>query len=392
MTHTQSKRRSFIKAAGASGIVALSGCLGGDDPKDDTVDNSGETDNGKVGETDDGLADTLRFYGWGGGWNDAWVNNVFEPFEEEYGVGFEPTGFASEDEMIANVKTSPGEYDLVTPVEGGLYRGIKQDLWRPLDIDQIDTWENLLPVFQDWKPDVGEEHHIVPTHYGTVAMAYNSDHINEEPTTWAELWNDKYEGDIILSSTVDTRVDIAAFHLGYNPTDLPEMSDAEYEDVIDEIFDAIAQQHSLVNSYWTSGQEQVNMYANEEGIIGDAWGGRIDFAQSEGYDNLHYVFPEEGVPGWGAGLCLSQGSDKVDAAHKFMEFVLRPEIHAKLTADGEPSLGYPPSTDVVTEGVKQLYDYDPTGGEGLTFSDPAFIEEKREEWVNTFDRIKLGQY
>lgn len=376
-------RRRFLKVAGAavagtSSIVA--GCMGSDTPSDQGEANTGTNES-------DGYADEINFYGWGGGWNDAWMNNVADPFEEEFGTKVKPSGFADESEMLSNIRSSPeGSFDIVGPSISGIYRGTKQDLYEPINPDEISTWSNLLPTFKDFGPDRGDSVHVTPTHYGTRGIGFNTDYTDaERPLTWELLWKDKFGGKLTLRDDAPTRVYDTAFHLGIDPNNLAE---DDYDAKMKKIYDAMAKQHELVRKYWKSGQDQMSIFSNEEAHVGEAWGGRILKLQDQGNKQLKYAIPENGVMAWGAGLAIAKGSKKATTAKKFMEFTLRPEIHKNLVAD----LGYPPTTDVESEAVKNLPDYDPSGGDRLTFPDQEFIANHREEWANTFDKIKLGQY
>ena len=68
----------------------------------------------------------------------------------------------------------------------------------------------------------------------------------------------------------------------------------------------------------------------------------------------------------------------------FMNFLLREDVMVPLTE----MLGYPPATDATSEGIKNLYDYDPSGGDRLTFLDPAFKDKHNDDWSQTWEEIQ----
>jgi spermidine/putrescine-binding protein len=161
-----------------------------------------------------------------------------------------------------------------------------------------------------------------------------------------------------------------------------------YEEGVKQVYDKMAEQHELVKKYWTSGQEQTTLYSNGTATLGDGWSGRILSLQEDGKDHLKYTIPKEGAYGWGDAFAVAKGSKNRYTAEKLVEFAYRPEIMKKLS----PEIGYPAATSATSSEIEELPDYDPTGGERLVFQDQQFKEEHNEDWSNTFEKIKLGQY
>lgn len=68
----------------------------------------------------------------------------------------------------------------------------------------------------------------------------------------------------------------------------------------------------------------------------------------------------------------------------FINFLLRDEILRPVTEQ----LGLPPATSVTSEQIKGLYDYDPSGGEGLILPDVAYINEHNDEWSTRWEQVQ----
>ncbi len=367
-------RRGALGAIAGGSITGLAGCLGG----------------GGSSAGDDELTDTLRFYSWGGSTQEALTTHLIEPFEEEYDVTVEQSSFSSQDKMLANVRSNPpGSYDVIMPSLSGSYNAVKQDLVEPLRLDNIDTWSNLLPAFQDYnQAGTGDDRYVAPLYYGTVGMVYNDDHVSGSPPfSWELTWDQAYEGTLTLEGFAFVRVFTTALALGMDPNKM-EGDAGSYEEGIQQVYDAMAEQHDLVEKYWTSGQEQTSLYSNETAVVGDGWSGRILSLQEDGYDNLNYTIPEEGAFGWSDTFAVAKGAENRFTAEKFIEFAYRPENIEKLS----PDIGYPPATGATTSEIEALPDYDPTGGDRLKFQDQKFKEDHQEDWNSTFEQIKLGEY
>jgi spermidine/putrescine-binding protein len=393
-------RRTFLKATGtvtAGGSAALAGCTGGDGGGSTETEASGGSEETTASggtkttsKSDDGkMSDTLKFYSWGGSTQEALDKHVIKPFEEEYGVTVKQSSFGGQDKMLANVRSSPeGAYDIIMPSTATSYAAAKQGLVEPLRLENIETWSNLMPVFEDFIVDPGKQTHVAPLYYGTIGMAYNTDHVDDSSgLSWDMTWDEQFKGKVTMEGVPYIRTFTTALQLGMDPNKM--VGDAgSYEEGVKKVYDAMAEQHKLVKKYWTSGQELTSLFSNETAYVGEAWGGRILSLQDEGYDNLKYGIPKEGAMGWTDTMAIAKGSKNRYTAEKFIEFAYRNDVIKNLA----PDIGYPPATKVTSEKVKALPDFDPSGGERLKFQDMEFKNEHQQEWSQTFERIKLGNY
>jgi len=395
---TPLSRRRLLKTGAGATIVGLAGCLGGSSDGESSGGDGSSGDGGSSGTTGtstsssggDEMADTLRFYSWGGSTQEALTKHLIEPFEEEFGITVEQSSFSSQDKMLANVRSDPvGSYDVIMPSLSGSYNAVKQDLVEPLRLENIETWSNLLPSFREYSPaGTGDDTFVAPLYYGTVGMVYNTDHVSGSPPfSWQLTWDSEYSGALTLEGFAFVRMFTTALAQGMDPNKM-EGDAGSYEEGVKQVYDAMAEQHELVKKYWTSGQEQTTLYSNETAVLGDGWSGRILSLQDDGYENLKYTIPEEGAYGWSDTFAIAKGSEHRYTAEKFIQFAYRPEVMKRLS----PAIGYPPATGATSGDIEALPDFDPTGGERLKFQNQKFKEQHQEDWNQTFEQIKLGQY
>lgn len=59
--------------------------------------------------------------------------------------------------------------------------------------------------------------------------------------------------------------------------------------------------------------------------LGMIWNGEVVMAQEE-EDAIQYVYPDEGAVFWVDSFVIPAGAMNVDAAHRFIDFMMRPEI------------------------------------------------------------------
>ncbi|HCO11682.1 MAG TPA: spermidine/putrescine ABC transporter substrate-binding protein PotD, partial [Desulfonauticus sp.] len=71
---------------------------------------------------------------------------------------------------------------------------------------------------------------------------------------------------------------------------------------------------------------------NEEVLVAVTWSGEAFIANSED-QNFLYAYPKEGYSLWMDSFAIPRGAKNVENAHKFMNFILRPDISAKISQE-----------------------------------------------------------
>lgn len=366
-------RRRFLQAVGGTvGAASLAGCTG--------VFGSGG------GGGSGNLADTLVIQMEGGSMLDALESEAFDQFQEEFGVEVQTSLRSSQQSGYAKLKAGQANVDMTSVPPFTLYNGTQDDLWEPIDPEEVPNYQdNVLDPLKNPVFDPGEEIHGIPHAYGTVGMAYNNREL-DDPTSWGATWDDANDGHVAMEGFGFIRVFTTALYLDMDPNDIK--LDGSYEDGIERIWEEVESQQELVVTNWTSGDEQARLFASEDAWVGEAWGNVIYGAVQEGNDHLSYTIPDEGAYGYTQNHALVKGisEQKRNTALEFINFLLRDEILRPVTE----KLGLPPATDVTSEQIKNLYDYDPSGGEGLKFPDVAYINEHNDEWSTRWEQIRVN--
>ncbi|MNC18796.1 Spermidine/putrescine-binding periplasmic protein precursor [compost metagenome] len=76
------------------------------------------------------------------------------------------------------------------------------------------------------------------------------------------------------------------------------------------------------------GDEIKMLLANEEAAVGIVWSGDASEIMDEN-DKLDYVVPKEGSNKWFDNMVIPRTAVNVEGAHKFIDFMLRPDVAAK---------------------------------------------------------------
>lgn len=366
---TATRRRALQLAAGA-GTVSLAGCtsiMGGGGDKSE-------------------YADEIVLQMEGGSMLEALKSEAFTKFEEEFGTTVEVSLRSSQQSGYAKIKAGQANVDFTSVPPFTLYNGTKDDLWAEIDPSKIPNYQDkVLDPLKNAAFDPGDSLHGIPHAYGTVGMAYNKNEL-DDPTSWGATWDSANEGKVAMEGFGFIRVFTTALYLGMDPNDI--QLDGSYEDGIEKIWETVKKQQELVVTNWTSGDEQARLFSSKDAWVGEAWGNVIYGAVQDGNDHLDYTIPEEGAYGYTQNHALVKdiSDKKKKTVYEFINFLLRDEILQPVTE----KLGLPPATDVTSEKIKNLYDYDPKGGEGLKFPDVGYINEHNDEWSQRWESVRTS--
>ncbi|MEG4068520.1 spermidine/putrescine ABC transporter substrate-binding protein [Microcoleus sp. Pol11C2] len=265
-----------------------------------------------------GSADQLFIYTWAGYTDDA----LLDRFAEKTGIRVVADVFSSNEEMLARVQAGGARaYSIIYPSDYMVVQMTELGLLSPLDHSILGGIDRLRKQFQNPVYDPGNRY-SVPLSWGTTGLIYNTEQLKEAPEDWEYLWQHKQElaKRMTLASDVREVMGAALRMLGYslNSTNQEQVKQA-YEKLV-ELKPAIA---SFTTDAWRpqmlTGDLKVAMCyssdANE--VISDN-------------DKLKYVVPKSGSSLWTDTLVIPKGSPNPEAAYKWINFMLQPDVAASL--------------------------------------------------------------
>jgi len=367
-------RRTFLKSAGVFGAASVMG-LGFP---------SISLSRAKIDRTK--LAKSISLSSYGGSWQENLSKAVLEPFEKEYGVKIIQSSHGGEEEILTKIRVGrEGDYDIVTINESGFYPGVKQGLFNPLNLDNIPNYENIMtPLKQPiYDPGIAKDGNIrsVPSIFGTTAMTYNTENVNPKPDSWAVCWDKKYIKKIAMNELAWYRVFTTALYLGEDPNNIQNWN---------LVWDAIRQQHKLVLKYWNSGMEMQQLFTNKEIYLGEFWSGRTLNLMDKGVA-VDYVIPKEGASTWVEVWCVPKGSKKQYTVELLLNYLLDAQVGVRLSELTKYPCALNPDVYKVTDTIKNLPDFDPTGTLAkYKFVDYGYKEKHNAEWTEKFNEIRIG--
>ncbi|MDD2446632.1 MAG: spermidine/putrescine ABC transporter substrate-binding protein [Tissierellia bacterium] len=251
-------------------------------------------------------------------WGDYIDVDVLSMFEEEYGIEVVYDTFATNEDLYVKLSQGGSSFDVIFPSDYMIERMIREDLLVKINKDNIPNLQKVDDQFLNHSYDQNNEY-SVPYMWGTVGIIYNTSMIDEYPDSWADLWDEIYEGQIIMYNSQRDTLAVALRKLGYslNSRDERELEEAKVE---------LIKQKPLVYAYM--GDEIKDAMISGEAAIGVVYSGDAVYMKWENPD-LEYVIPEEGTNLWFDAMVVPKNAQNKDAAEKFIDFMTRPDIAAK---------------------------------------------------------------
>lgn len=250
-------------------------------------------------------------------WGEYIDPDTIDMFEEKYSIKVIYDEFETNEMMYPKVEAGAVNYDVVCPSDYMIKKMIDNDLLAELDWNNIPNATNIGELYFETSKEFDPENkYSVPYCWGTVGILYNTEKVDEPITSWSQLWDPKYENDILMQNSVRDAFMVALKLKGYsmNTLDPAELREAT---------DALIEQKPLVQAYVVD-QVRDKMIGNEA-AIGVIYSGEAIYTQREN-DKLEYVIPEEGTNVWIDSWCVLKNAPNKENAEKWIDFMCEPEI------------------------------------------------------------------
>ena len=271
-------------------------------------------------------------------WSDYIAEDTIANFEAQTGIKVNYDVFDSNEVLEAKLLTGSTGYDIVVPSAYFLERQIQAGLFLKLDRSKLPNWDNLDTAVMDrvQASDPGNEHAIVYL-WGTTGLGYNVDMIAERmPDAPIDGWDALFDPEIVSKfadcgvSVLDAPTEMvpaALRYLGLEPTsqDLDDLAKAE--ELLTSIRPYIRYFHS---------SQYISDLANGDICLAVGWSGdvlqaRDRAAEADAGVTIGYTIPKQGSMMWFDMMAVPVDAPHPDNAHKFLNYIMEPEVAAAVT-------------------------------------------------------------
>ncbi|MDR1288309.1 MAG: extracellular solute-binding protein [Treponema sp.] len=271
---------------------------------------------------DNGGSYTLYIYNW-----PYYVpDSIIEKFEKEYGVTVVYDGFQSEEDMYARIAAGNPGYDIVFSSQEYTSLMISQGMFKRIDKSMMPNLQNLNPaVLRKAAHDPGMDY-AVPYYFGAACIMVNTARVPQFERSWSIFAHGDLAGRMTMLDNMREVMGAALKSLGCsvntkNPAEIKAAGD-------------------LINARWKPNLVKFDAETFGEAYAdGDLWviQGYLEAVFSETIHNAQlrkdtvFFIPPEGGPSYIDSMCILKGSQNIDLAHAFINFIHRPEIYAEFT-------------------------------------------------------------
>lgn len=259
----------------------------------------------------------LNVYNWGEYIDDEEVDVVSE-FERLTGCDVNYTTFESNENMYSKLSGGGVSYDIIIPSDYMVERLISEDMLLPLDYKNIPNFDKYFDYEKYGNLiENGIEDYGVIYNVGTTILIYNKNFVKEQPTSWKVLWDEQYQGKVLMFNNPRDSFAIAQFILGQS------INTTEKEDW-DKAAQLLMEQRKTVKPEYVMDEVFIKMESGEYAFA-TYYAGDYEL-MVENNPDLGFALPEEGVNTFYDAMCIPSASQNKKGAEAFINFMLEPEI------------------------------------------------------------------
>ncbi|MCP4399151.1 MAG: extracellular solute-binding protein [bacterium] len=327
-------------------------------------------------------AEELRILAWEGYMPAEHVDAFKQLIQEKYNVDLDITisYISSPDDVYNALKNRQAD---IAPLVQNLpkdpkYKFIAGKFLAPVDVNNILRYTDLIPALQqaDSMTEKGQVYGV-PFVYGVYGLAYNTDLVKEEPTSWNIFWDPAYAGQYTISSDYsEINIYITALAMGIGRDKMSQWDMVKSDEFIEKLTYFAKNAKSL----WVGSETADDL----QGLpLAAAWGAAFSELKERG-ESWKMASPAEGTTGWVDHWVLSHTLRKNPSLKRIAEEWINYAISPEFQAATARSLGYFPVNLMTKEQMT------PEEIEKFHLDDPTYFQENFIPWPLLDKQTRTG--
>ncbi|NCN05652.1 MAG: extracellular solute-binding protein [Spirochaetales bacterium] len=262
-------------------------------------------------------------------WTEYIPEEVLEEFAEEFDVRLVYDNFTSNEEMYAKLKAGGGGYDITFPSQDFVPLMIEEDMLMELDLSRIPNFQLLDPQVQRLNNYDPGFRFSVPYSFGATGIVYWKDRVGTVESSWDAFLHPDVQGKLVLLDDMREVLGAALKRLGYslNTTDARQIEEAR--DLVNSWKSGIVKFDNDIISSGFATKEFSMVFSYPENALAEV--------EETEIEKVGILFPEEGGGLYLDSMVILKDAKNIDLAYNFINFILRPEIYARIM----DAFGYP---------------------------------------------------
>ncbi len=273
-------------------------------------------------------------------WAEYIAEDTIKNFERETGIRVRYDNFDTNEILHAKLVAGRSGYDIVVPSAHFAKMQIEAGLFQPLDRSQLSNWGNLDPdlLKQLESVDPGNRH-LVTWMWGYITVGINTDKVKAAlgstpmpANPWDLIFNPTYASKLrgcgisVLDSASEV-LPVAMIYAGKPPY---SRNPADYDEARKVLLSARPYLTRLSSSGY------IDELANGQLCAVMGYSGDINIARNRAIEgktgqNIQALIPPTGATLFFDTMAIPKDARHPRNAHLFINYILRPEVHASLT-------------------------------------------------------------
>lgn len=335
----------------------------------------------------------LHLYSW-----DAYFGpKTIAQFEKETGIKVSYDVFDSNDLVETKMTMGHSGYDVITVnLSPHLLRQLPVGIWAELDKKRLANSSNLDPTVLAKAGEVDKDNaHSVPWMWGTTGVGYNVDKVRAiMPDAPVDSLRMVFDPEIVakfapcgvaMLDDAEQVLGLALIYLGLDP-------DTTNREDLQKAVDVIAKVRPYIRRFHSS--SYINGLAEGDLCLALGFSGDMQIANSRAKEagrpfSITYRLSKEGNLMWSDVLAIPTDAPHPEAAHAFIDFVMRPEIAAAAATETGFSTANKAALGLLDEKLRGNADLYPGAEAQKRFHLPRALDQKAlKMWTRAWNRAK----
>lgn len=290
--------------------------------------------------------------------------HLIEQFEKETGITVRYDLYDNNEIVEAKLFSGNSGYDVIFPSASPyICRQVEAGVYQKLNKSLLPNLKHIDPIIYE-KMRIADPtlEYAVPYYWGTFGFAYVEEEITKRlPHAPTHSYRMLFDPDVVSHfkdcgvTLLDEAVDI------YPPT-LAYLGISPHSDSLEDLNTAHQHLTTIRPSISRfSSSRFVNELVSGESCLAQAWSGEAQLAQQRADEvgkpiHIRYVVPAEGGTMWIDAIIIPKNAPHPKNAHKFINFLLRPDISAEIANEIQLAIANKDALPLINTNIKN----DPT--------------------------------
>lgn len=270
--------------------------------------------------------ETLRILAWPG-YADA---DLVKIFEQRQGVHVDVTLVDNDDVLREKMAAGQGaHFDVIAANTAEMVHYIDSGLIQPIDTQNIPNLRKQLPRFRPLSAIPGITRagrvYAIPYTYSEMGLIYDRRRFKTAPSAYADLWDPRYAGQVLLFDGSTHNFSLAALALGLDPFHIPPSAKQQ-------VLKKLLALRRNALAFYNLPEEATQLFREQSAALLFANYGsqQVKQLRDAGAD-IGYVVPRKGVLAWLDCWAVSRGARNKALAEAWIDYTLEPAVSQALS-------------------------------------------------------------